>query len=37
LDWIKSENHKIVKGFQEAGETIVTIDKDYEKTISNIE
>lgn len=36
LEWIKSENRKIEKGFQNAGEKTVTVDTDYEKTISGL-
>ena len=36
LEWIKSENQKIVKGFKETGEKVVLIDSDYEEAIKNL-
>lgn len=35
-DWIKSENRKIIEGFQCMGEPIILINDDYEKAIMEI-
>lgn len=35
-DWIKSENRKIIEGFQRMGEPIILINDDYEKAIMEI-
>lgn len=35
-DWIKSENRKIIEGFQRMGEPIILINDDYEKVIMEI-
>jgi len=35
-DWIKSENRKVIDGFQGVGEQIILIDDDYRKVISEI-
>ena len=35
-DWIKSENRKIIEGFQRMGEPIILINDDYEKAMMEI-
>ena len=35
-EWIKEENRKAIEGFKNAGEPIVLIDDDYEKTMTGI-
>lgn len=35
-DWIKSENKKIIEGFQRMGEPIILINDDYEKAMMEI-
>ncbi len=35
-DWIKSENRKIIEGFQRIGEPIILINDDYEKAMMEI-
>lgn len=35
-DWIKSENRKIIEGFQRVGEPMTLINDDYEKAIMEI-
>ena len=32
-DWIKEENRRYIEGFQKAGERIVSIEENFEKTI----
>ncbi len=36
LDSMKAENRKYIEGFQQAGENIVLINTDYEKTIRSV-
>ena len=36
IEWIKSENRKLSKGFKDAGEDIIFIDDDYEKTVRKV-
>ena len=36
VEWLKEENQKYIIGFYQAGEPIMLIDKDYEKTIDSI-
>lgn len=35
-DWLKDENRKFIKGFQDKGEEIVLIDSDYDKRIREL-
>ena len=36
IEWIKSENIKLSKGFKDAGEDIIIIDDDYEDTVRKV-
>lgn len=36
IEWIKSENRKLSKGFKDAGEDVLFIDSDYEKTVRKV-
>ena len=36
IEWIKSENIKLSKGFKDAGEDIIFIDDDYEDTVRKV-
>jgi len=33
IDVLKADNKRIIDGFQRAGEQVMVIEKDYEKTI----
>ena len=36
IEWIKSENRKLSKGFKDAGEDVLFIDDDYEDTVRKV-
>lgn len=37
LDWLKAENRRVIAGFTAAGEPVVRIDADWQKTIASLQ